>query len=153
MDRRFALWRWWLGVVAVAALAFGLSLAALPDAMARLFGGLYLSEPGAIAAFGADAAAYVKFVTAVMGAVMAGWAAALLLVVVFMFRPGRPDAWWLVAISVLVWFVPDTAYSLYSGFWQNAVFNVFALAVFVVPLAATYAAMRKNRSAGPASGT
>jgi uncharacterized membrane protein YqaE (UPF0057 family) len=39
--------------------------------------------------------------------------------------------------SVAVWFIADTAYSLSSGFWQNAVLNTLVLVVFAVPLAAT----------------
>lgn len=142
MERRFTFFRIWLVVVATAALVFGLSLVLAPNAMARVFGGLYLSEPAGVNGFGADAAAYIKFVTAVMGSVLAGWAVLLLAILAFMFRPGRPEAWWLIAVPVLAWFVPDTAYSLQSGFWQNAVFNLFGLFLFAVPLASTYAAMR-----------
>ncbi|MHB8762258.1 MAG: hypothetical protein ACYC6J_07765 [Coriobacteriia bacterium] len=145
MERRFRLWTWWLAAVAVAAIAFGLSMVFLPGPMGRLFGGLYLSDPDGIAAFGAEAAAYVGFVSAVMGAVMAGWGAAILCVLVLRFRPGNPDAWWLIAVSVLVWFIPDTIYSVWAGFWQNAVLNVGALALFAVPLVATF---RSSRSSG-----
>lgn len=138
MDRRFRLWTWWLAALAVSAVAFGLATALLPVAMSRLFGWLYLFNPEGIAAFGSEAAGYIAFVTAVMGALMAGWGAAILCVLALRFRPGNADAWWLIAVSVIAWFVPDTAYSLQAGFWQNAVLNVGALGLFVVPLAATY---------------
>ena len=108
--------------------------------MARLFSGLYLSDPGRIDGFGADAASFIKFLTAVMGSVMAGWGTAILCVLALRFRPGNPEAWWAVALSVLVWFIPDTAYSLLAGFWQNALLNTTALVLFVVPLAVTYRA-------------
>ncbi len=39
---------------------------------------------------------------------------------------------------VTAWFTPDTAFSLWSGFWQNAVLNVAVATLFAVPLAATY---------------
>lgn len=43
----------------------------------------------------------------------------------------------MLVISLVAWFVPDTLYSLASGFWPNAVLNsVFAL-VFALPLWAT----------------
>ena len=140
MDRRYRLWTWWLVVVAVAAVLFGLAMVVLPGPMSRLFGGLYLSDPDGIAAFGPRAADYIRFVSAVMGAVMAGWGAAILSVLALRFRPGNPDAWWLIAVSVLVWFIADTAYSLHAGFWQNAVLNVGAFVFFAIPLAATYRA-------------
>lgn len=140
MDARFRFWTWWLAVIAAAALLFGLSVVLFPDAMARLFGGLYLSDPDGIQGFGPEAAAFIKFVAAVMGAVIAGWAVALLCLLAFRFRPGNPDAWWLITLSVLAWFVPDTAFSLRSGFWQNAVLNLVALVLFAVPLVATFRA-------------
>ncbi len=150
MDRRFRLWTWWLVLVAGAALAVGLSPVLFPGVVSRLLGGLYLSNPDAIGAFGRGAAAYIGFVTAVLGAVLAGWAAAILCVLAFRFRAGNRDAWSLIAASVLVWFIPDTAYSLLAGFWQNAVFNVVVLAMFAVPLAATFRASfsRDTRLAG-----
>ncbi|MDO8848277.1 MAG: hypothetical protein Q7W51_07840 [Coriobacteriia bacterium] len=150
MEGRFRFWTWWLAAVAVVAIAFGLSIVLLPDPMGRLFGGLYLSDPDGIAAFGHEAAGYIRFVSAVMGAVMAGWGAAILCVLALRFRPGNPDAWWVIAVSVLVWFIPDTAYSLSAGFWQNAVLNCGALILFAVPLAATYRASC-SRGAHPAS--
>jgi hypothetical protein len=150
MESRFRLWTGWLAAIGVAAIAFGLSTVLIPGLVARLFGGLFLSDPGGIAALGNEAAGYIGFVTAVMGAVMAGWGAAILCVLALRFRPGNSDAWWLIAISVLVWFVPDTAYSLWAGFWQNAVLNLGALLLFAVPLGATFRAAHA-RSAHPKS--
>jgi hypothetical protein len=40
----------------------------------------------------------------------------------------------MIAISVLLWYVPDTAFSLYSGFWQNAVMNTGLAVLYAVPL-------------------
>lgn len=145
VERTFQLFRWWLVVAAVITMAFGFALVLLPDTMGQLFGGLYLSDPLAIEGFGSEAGNYVQFVTAVLGAVMAGWGATLLGLLVFFFRPGHREAWWVITLSVIAWFVPDTAYSIWSGFWQNAVFNVLAFFLFAVPLAGTYTAMRKRR--------
>ncbi|HTU68346.1 MAG TPA: hypothetical protein VMF52_20555 [Steroidobacteraceae bacterium] len=43
----------------------------------------------------------------------------------------------MVAVSVGAWFVPDTACSLLSGFWQNGILNICFLVLFAIPLAAT----------------
>lgn len=51
---------------------------------------------------------------------------------------GEAMGWRIIALSVAAWFVPDTAYSLWSGFWQNAVLNLAFLILFAVPLGATY---------------
>jgi hypothetical protein len=40
--------------------------------------------------------------------------------------------------------VPDTAFSLGTGFWQNAVLNAVFVVLFAVPLAATYKAFGKE---------
>jgi len=70
--------------------------------------------------------------------VMSGWAAALLYALLVPFRRGQVEGWRLIVVSLIVWFVPDTGYSLWSGFWQNAVLNAVALALFALPLAMTY---------------
>jgi uncharacterized membrane protein YhaH (DUF805 family) len=143
MERSFRFWWWWLVVLAAAALLVGLVPVLFAEASQRLFGGFLYSDPGAIAGFGVEAARLVRFVTAVLGAVMAGWAAAILAVLFGPFRARRPEAWWLIAIPLVVWFVPDTAYSLSSGFWPNAALNAVAFVMFAIPLAATFSAFGK----------
>jgi len=62
----------------------------------------------------------------------------LALVVVHPASRGERSGWQLVAVSAGAWFVPDTAYSLWSEFWPDALLNfVFAL-LFAAPLSATY---------------
>lgn len=130
-------WTRWLLTVSAGVVVFGLALVLAPGLTRQGFGLMIYAAPDRITAFGADAAAYISLVHAVLGAVMVGWGVALCLVARGAFRRGEPQAWWIVAASVLAWFVPDTAYSLASGFWPNAVLNlVFALS-FALPLAAT----------------
>jgi hypothetical protein len=76
---------------------------------------------------------------------MFGWGLALLLVVRGPFARGAREGWLIVAVSVAAWFVPDTAFSMWAGFWQNAVLNVVFLALFAAPLAATYGAFHQVR--------
>ncbi len=97
-----------------------------------------IAFPGRIATFGTEAVAYISLVHAVLGAVMFGWGLALLFVVRGPFALGAKEGWRIVALSVAAWFIPDTAFSLWSGFWQNAVLNAVFLALFATPLAATY---------------
>ncbi len=75
---------------------------------------------------------------------MVGWGTALVLVVRGPFASGAAIGWRIIAVSVTAWFVLDTAYSLWSGFWQNAVLNVVFLVLFAVPLAATYNSQRET---------
>lgn len=88
-----------------------------------------------------DAAmAYVDLLHAVLGAVLLGWATALLLLVRALYWSQPSVVVRLVGVSLAFWAVPDTAYSLWSGFWQNAVLNAVFIAIFVPPLVALRAA-------------
>src|SRR5680860_410370 len=60
------------------ATSFSLAMLVLPEATQRLFDSLYLSSPEGSRVFGEAAVRYIKFVSAILGAVMSGWAAALL---------------------------------------------------------------------------
>ena len=106
---------------------------------------LVYSDADRIAAFGPEAVAYIALVHAVLGAVMFGWGVALLLIVRGLFARGAIEGWQIVAVSVAAWFVPDTAFSLWSGFWQNALLNVVFIILFAVPLAATYRAFHDQK--------
>ena len=66
-----------------------------------------------------------------------GWGTALVYVTRTLVANGMRAGWNVVALSVAAWFVPDTMYSLVSGFWQNAVLNAAFLGLFAVPLWAT----------------
>jgi hypothetical protein len=54
------------------------------------------------------------------------------------FARGAREAWTTIAVSVGAWFVPDTAFSLWSGFWQNALLNLAVASSFAAPLLATW---------------
>ena len=51
----------------------------------------------------------------------------------------------MMAVSLVAWFVPDTTFSLWSGFWQNAVLNLVLGVIFVIPLATTYRVFQTER--------
>jgi hypothetical protein len=74
----------------------------------------------------------------VVGSVMVGWGVVLALVVRGPLASGSRLAWWMIALPVGVWLVPDTAYSLWSGFWQNGALNLVFLILFAVPLTGMY---------------
>lgn len=95
------------------------------------------ASPDRIDSFGVDQVRYISLVHAVIGGVMVGWGAALFYVTRVLLAGGVRAGWNLITLSVAAWFVPDTAYSLHSGFWQNALLNVAFLMLFAVPLWAT----------------
>jgi hypothetical protein len=131
-------WQHWLTAVTVGVMLFGLVMVLAPGLTRLGFSLLVYASPDRIAGFGDDAVAYIQLAHAVLGAVMFGWGTALLFIVLGPLRRAPREGWQMLAISVTAWFVPDTAFSLWSGFWQNAVLNLVFAILFAVPLAATY---------------
>ena len=129
-------WRWLIAAT-VFVLVFSIAMVVIPEPVQRMFSLLYYSSPESIDAFGAPAVAFIMLLQGVLGAVMFGWGVALLLVLLGSFRRGSREGWTIIAVSLAAWFIPDTTYSLWSGFWQNAVFNLVFLVVFAIPLVAT----------------
>jgi hypothetical protein len=128
-------WRWLLSVT-VGVMLFSLGFIILPDVMQSLFNWMFFAAPQAH--FDAEATHYLKFTYGVLGAVMVGWMVALLSILLRSFRRGEREAWDTITLSLLIWFVIDTTFSLSMGFPQNALFNVLFLVLFAVPLGVTY---------------
>jgi hypothetical protein len=68
---------------------------------------------------------------------MFGWGIALVLVVRGLVARGSRLGWQIVAVSAGAWFVADTSFSVWSGFWPNVLLNLVFLVLFAVPLVAT----------------
>lgn len=137
MAKDREVWVRWLVVVDAMVIALGLFMVLLPEPNRQLFNAILFGTFDGPAAFGPEAVRYMKFVYAVLGAVLIGWGTALMVVLLRGFRGGDPEAWWTVTLSVVAWCVPDTVFSLVSGFWQNAVLNAGFVVAFAVPLIAT----------------
>lgn len=136
-----SLWWRWLVVMTVVVMLFGIGMVVAPGLTRQAFGWLVYASPDRIGAFGADAVAYISLVHAVLGAVLFGWGTAMLLIVLGPLRRGAREGWQMLVVSLVAWFIPDTAFSLWSGFWQNAALNVAVAALFAIPMAATYRAV------------
>ena len=143
MPNGVGFWQRWLAVAATIVAAFGLALAVAPALGGWLFGWLLFGSAGALEGLGQTADGYIRLVHAVLGAVMFGWAIALLMVVLGPFGRGSRWAWSTIALSLGAWFVPDTIVSLASGHWPNAVLNAALFLLFGVPLAATFRAFHR----------
>ncbi len=141
MPAAAVFWWRWLVAASVGVLLFGATMVVLPEPTALFFNLLLFATPGGDPAL-IVAAPYLRFVYAVLGAVMVGWAVALLCLLYGPFRRGAREGWVAVAISLTAWFVPDTALSLWTGFWPNAVLNAVFAVAFAIPLAATRRAFR-----------
>jgi hypothetical protein len=116
---------------------FGLALVLAPGIARQGFSLLLYADAQRIASFGAKTKAHMGLVHAVLGAEPFGWAVAMHLTVRGPFARGERGVWVCLALSIAAWFVLDTAYSLWSGVWPNAVRHAIVLGLFAVPLAAT----------------
>jgi hypothetical protein len=137
-------WVNWLTAVAAGVVLFGLVLVVAPGLTRQGFSLLVYSSPGRIDAFGTEPARYISLAHAVIGGVMVGWGSALLYATRTLLAKGMRVGWNLVALSVAAWFIPDTIFSLMSGFWQNAVLNAIFLVLFALPLWATRASAQND---------
>lgn len=75
-----------------------------------------------------------RLVNAILGGVMIGWGAMIWLLVDRFLVQAPLDVKRILVVGLATWFVVDSAGSIASGGWLNAVLNVGFLAVFLVPL-------------------
>lgn len=127
-------WWSWLAIVSLGVALSGLAMMAVPDLTRQAFSLLIYAVPERIAEFGEPAVAYITLVHGVLGAVMFGWGIAFLSLLFGPLRRSSYAAWQTMAISLLTWFVADTAFSLWLGVWQNALLNCGVLLLFAIPL-------------------
>ena len=139
---------WWRLLVAATAglMLFGLALVVMPGFTLQGFSLLVYASTAHLTTFGPEAVAYLSLVHAVLGSVMFGWGAVLMFLALGPVRRGCKDAWWMFVVSLVAWFIPDTAYSLFSGFWQNAVLNAGFALLFAIPLTALRSYVTHARS-------
>lgn len=129
-------WIKWLSYTTEFTVLFGLFMVLAPGLTQQAFGLLIFQNPAQISAFDSQATAYIELAHAVMGSVMVGWGALMFMLVRKLNIKDAKETCNMIAISVLLWYVPDTAFSLYSGFWQNAVMNTGFAVLYAVPLVA-----------------
>lgn len=137
-------WCNWLKIVLIGVSLFSLILVVVPGLTVEFFNFIayqgnnpeFLHDPKAIK--------FLKFVYAILGAVMLGWGLALYYIVKEPYRQGKKWAWFALFIPVSIWFVLDSFASLYYEFSQNAVFNSIFYLAFFIPLIATRTMLKND---------
>ena len=143
-QKSISFWWNWLVCVTAVVMFFGLSMVLLPGLIQQFFSLALYGTPFKLSTFDAPAITYLTLVHGVLGATMFGWGVGLLSILFDSFRSLRRSGWWGIALSVVAWFIPDTLFSLWTGFWQNAALNAGFAMLFLIPLAATYRAFRSE---------
>lgn len=90
----------------------------------------------------------LRFAVALMGAVTLGWGMTLLVAIRAAIALGDqgPAVWRGILLAMMVWWVLDSAMSVATGFWLNAVSNSLIVAAFVIGLIGS-GALRQPRIA------
>jgi hypothetical protein len=138
MQTHFTAWQRWLVMVTLVWMAFSIMMVITPIATRQFFSVLFYYTPERIDSFPSPVVEYISLLHAVLGAVMMGWGVTILFTLLGPFGRCSSESWNTLSISLLAWFIPDTFFSLCSGFWQNAVFNAVFVVLFAIPLAATF---------------
>ena len=132
-----AVWLYWLWAATAGLWLFGLSMVLTPDLIRWAFSLMLYGDGQHVAStFGAPANDYIRLLHGVLGAVMFGWGVMIAMVLRRAVAQGQPESINWILLPLLAWYIPDTIFSLYTGFWQNAVLNTVFLLVFLVPLLA-----------------
>lgn len=73
----------------------------------------------------------MRISVALVGAVMLGWGCAML--AVWRACGADPAVWRGLSRAVIIWWAVDSALSVMTGFWINALSNTLFLALFLIP--------------------
>jgi hypothetical protein len=136
-----------LALCSAAVILFGAFMVLAPRPAMQMFGWMFYGHINGLLEMGELAVRYIMLAHAVLGSVMIGWGVALLQLARSMSGATRLTALKIVGISIGAWFVPDTAYSLLSGFWQNAVLNLGFAVAFGIAIAVARGAQKSLVSA------
>ena len=142
-DRAFQFWCSWLLLVVIGVICFGLFLVILPGLSKQGFSWLIYGSFDRISHFTPEASHYITLAHAVFGSVLIGWGITLLYLIQHYFRKGIKISWSIISLSFLAWFIPDTIFSLSSGYSANALLNMVFFILFALPLVSTYSYFRK----------
>ena len=131
------LWSRLLQAAAVAVLALSAVLLLAPSLGEAVFNVVYFQQPGSPVPVPPESQGYIRFANGIIGAVMAGWMVAIILLARGAFLAGERQGWHAIAWPLACWFLIDTAFSLAHGVWGNVALNTATALMFGVPLMAS----------------
>lgn len=134
---RFNFWQKWLLIASLFLVIFGIGLAFLNQTSLFDFlfnhrinpyfwHSLYVSQ---------DIAQFQGWIYGVLGATVAGWGIFMAFIAHYPFRARERWSWNCLTTGLLVWYLVDTAISLYFGVYFNALFNTGLFLLLAIPLA------------------
>jgi len=130
------MWRGWLYAWCAVVVVFGLVLTGAGWDATDGVADILLDLMGGGATF--EWTPHLRFAVALMGAVTLGWGLTFAPLFMAAHRLGDQAApiWRLATMAMLAWFVVDSALSIATGFWLNAVSNTVLLIGYLIPVLA-----------------
>jgi hypothetical protein len=146
---KFSFWQRWLLVVGLVIVAFGLVMAFLNEtAVFELFNGQIDPAFWGDGATPEAATRFRQWAYGAWGATVAGWGVFIVFIAHYPFRHKEKWSWNCLAAGLLVWYLVDTAISLYFKVYFNAAFNTVLLILVTLPLAYTRKHFHANHRPG-----
>jgi len=128
-------WKTWMTATCATLSLLGLILAAAAfeatDGPARLYFDL-INGPGDL-----DLDPRMRFVLAVLGGVCIGWSITLIATFTAahaLSGEAATSVWRLTLVALVLWYVIDSALSVYTGFWLNAMINTLFFGALLTPI-------------------
>jgi len=132
----FEFWRRWLILLGWGLAAFGLALALFNQSAP--FNVLFNDHIDPVfwpaSALPPEARAFQRWAYGVLGALLCGWAIFIAFLSQHAFRLRQRWVWWCFVTGIGVWFVVDTAISLWLRVGFNALVNLLLFVALAVPL-------------------
>ena len=131
-------WQKWLLVLGIAMVPLGLLLAFFSQTtVAGIDFNQYINPAfWGTAALPAESILFQRWIYGVLGAVMAGWGVFIAFIAYYPFQRREKWSWNCLLIGFLVWFLPDTAISIYFKVHMNALINTCLFTLAILPLVA-----------------
>jgi len=135
--KNFSFWQKWLFAVGLLLAVFGLALAFFNQA--PFFDFLFNNQINPVfwtdGQIAPETIRFQQWIYGVLGATIAGWGVTVAFLARHPFRNKERWAWNAIALGVTLWFITDTAISLYFRVYFNAAFNGVVFLAVVIPLA------------------
>ena len=133
--KRFLFWQRWLFVLSLIVILIGLGMAFLNRTpLFAIFDSQVNPTFWGNAPLPSGVSAFQGWAYGMLGATMAGWGVFLAFIVRYPFQARERWAWSALALGLTLWFVTDTAISLYFAVIFNAIFNTFIFILAISPL-------------------
>lgn len=136
--RKFLFWQRWLFIVSLIVFVFGILMAFLSgtvffDAFDNQINPIFWKD----AEVDKRTADFQHWIYGVLGSTMAGWGIILIFISSGPFKKREKWSWNCIFLAILLWYLVDTAISLYFGVNFNAVFNTMLFVLVMLPLVFT----------------